>query len=63
MVIPILFVFILDIESSSDLASLHIGPDGPTPPEIAVLAYQNYNFEHEYSQSLPITAHHDQVSD
>ncbi|PIK52137.1 putative ATP-dependent RNA helicase TDRD9 isoform X2 [Apostichopus japonicus] len=50
-----------DIESSSDLASLHIGPDGPTPPEIAVLAYQNYNFEHEYSQSLPITAHHDQV--
>ncbi|XP_071832619.1 ATP-dependent RNA helicase TDRD9-like [Apostichopus japonicus] len=50
-----------DIESSSDLASLHIGPDGPTPPEIAVLAYQNYNFEHEYSQSLPITAHHDQI--
>lgn len=49
-----------DIESISDLASLNIHPDGTTP-EIAVLAYQNYNFDHEYNKSLPITAHHDQI--
>lgn len=53
-------IIFTDIESISDLASLNIHPDGTTP-EIAVLAYQNYNFDHEYNKSLPITAHHDQV--
>lgn len=50
-----------DLESMSVTSGARpVFPD-ETSPEMAVKAYDNYNFDHVYNKNLPITRHKDQV--
>ncbi|XP_011664855.1 ATP-dependent RNA helicase TDRD9 isoform X2 [Strongylocentrotus purpuratus] len=49
-----------DLESMSVTSARPVLPD-ETSPEVAVQAYDNYNFDHTYNEELPITKHKDQV--
>lgn len=51
-----------DLESMSVTSARPVLPD-ETSPEVAVQAYDNYNFDHTYNEELPITKHKDQVNE
>ncbi|XP_071496010.1 ATP-dependent RNA helicase TDRD9-like [Diadema antillarum] len=50
-----------DLESMSVMSGAQAMLSDMTPPELAVQAYENYNFDHTYNMQLPITRHKDQV--